>query len=68
VRLRHQVGQKFKAFYYSGMIAAEDEQRSVRNGFKKVLAVKQADFSDDFCFSLDLYAQMAALKQAVKRN
>lgn len=59
VRLRHQVGQQFKALLFTqGLIDAQDDTTLCEKWIlKKLLVVKQAGYSKDFYYSLDQYAQ-----------
>jgi len=59
VKLRHQVGQQFKALLFTqGLIDHDDDTRvSQKWLLKKVAEVKQKGYSEDFCYSVNEYAE-----------
>lgn len=58
-RLRHQVGQQFKALLFTqGLIDMDDDTVLCKTWLlQKLLEVKKANFSADFCYSLNQYAE-----------
>ena len=59
VKLRHQVGQQFKALLFTqGLIEAEDDTMICQKWLsKKLTEVEQKGYSKDFCFSINQYAE-----------
>lgn len=59
VKLRHQVGQQFKALLFTqGLIDYQDDNKvSQKWLLNKVAEVNQKGFSDDFCYSVNEYAE-----------
>jgi transposase len=58
-RLRHQIGQQFKALLFTqGLIDISDDTRLSDEWLKQKLSeVEHLNFSQDFCYSLNQYAE-----------
>jgi transposase len=58
-KLRHQVGQQFKALLFTqGLIDGEDDTKLCQKWLlKKIDDVEQGGYSKDFCYSVNQYAQ-----------
>ena len=59
LKLRHQVGQQLKSILFTqGLIEAEDDTRLCQKWLsKKLIEVEQSSHSNDFCYSVQQYAQ-----------
>jgi transposase len=59
LKLKHQVGQQLKSLLFTqGLIEGEDDTRLCQKWLSKKLAeVEQEGYSNDFCYSVQQYAQ-----------
>jgi transposase len=59
LRLRHQVGQQFKALLFTqGLIEGGDDTKICEAWIsKKVREIEQKGYSEDFCYSVNQYAE-----------
>jgi transposase len=70
LRLRHQVGQQFKALLFTqGLIDSGDDTCICKKWIlKKLDEIKHANYSEDFCFSVNQYAeQWVELTERIKK-
>ena len=59
VKLRHQIGQQLKSLLFTqGLIDGEDDTRLCQKWLsKKLCEVRDGDYSKDFCYSVNQYAE-----------